>query len=570
MSSSSPPKDWREISTQARAIRNSKIPSTWNLTKNRNSYTQQPDVTSIPRLCGLLTPRELEITESYTAPALVSAISEKKFTAVEVTTAFCKRAAIAQQLVNCLTEIFFDEAIERAEYLDKYLKENGKPLGPLHGLPISLKDCFSLPSHSSSVGFCARAFLPDTTLSTLPSLLLASGAILFVKTTTPQGQLSLDTHSYLWGRTLNPHSPLLTAGGSSGGEAALIAMRGSLLGIGTDMGGSIRIPALCCGLSGFKPTSTMLPKKGTETCEPHGQRSAGLPVSVGPIATTPAEVMWFMKVVEGMKPWESDAGVVPWSLQFPGKRQLRVGVLKSDGVTGMLPPYLEVIKEVEEALRNAGHQVVGVDIPDFPAAYATAVGFMTLPGNKHVYNLLDATGGEPLSPWMKDRMKPKGPKENGLEEFMRLKYEKQQVEQKIMEELWGNGKGGLEMSKQEVDVVICPIAGHPTPGHDDWTAVDWTGVWNLLDWPVGVVPVRKVRNRELEMELQGRSLGKQDDACRKLWDPSVRRIFEGAPMGVQIVGRKGMDGDVLEAMQKVAEAIRNIPFNQEIKRESKI
>jgi amidase len=131
--SSPSPETWREISTHARAIRDSKIPSSW-LLKNLTTYSQQSDVTSVPRSCGLLTPLELEITESYTAPALVSAISEKKFTAVEITTAFCKRAAIAQQLVNCLTEIFFDEAIERARYLDKYLEENGKPVGPLHGV----------------------------------------------------------------------------------------------------------------------------------------------------------------------------------------------------------------------------------------------------------------------------------------------------------------------------------------------------------------------------------------------------------------------------------------------------
>ncbi|KAI5789212.1 general amidase-like protein [Pyronema domesticum] len=570
---SSPPETWREISIRARANRDSKIPPSW-LLKNPTTYSHLSDVTSVPRSCGLLTPLELDITESYTAPALVSAISEKKFTAVEVATAFCKRAAIAQQLVNCLTEIFFDEAIERARYLDKYLEENGKPIGPLHGLPISLKDCFSLPSHPSSVGFSLRAFLPDTTPATLPTLLLSSGAVLYVKTTTPQGQLSLDTHSYLWGRTLNPHSRFLTAGGSSGGEAALVAMRGSLLGIGTDMGGSIRIPALCCGLFGFKPTSTMMPKEGTETCELPGGRAAGLPVSVGPIAATAEECKWFMKIMEGREPWRVDAGVVPWRLQIPVKRQLKVGVLKSNGVTGLLPPYQSVMEEVEAALCSAGHQVIPITIPEYPKAFATAVGFMTLLGNRHVYNLLEAAGREPLSPWLKDRMKPKGPKERGLEEMVRLSHDKQQVEQKMLKELWDwEGRSETKDSQEVVggvDIILCPVAGHPTPGHDNWAGVDWTAVWNLLDWPVGVVPVRKVRRGELEMELGGKSVGRQDDACRKLWDPEVRQVFEGAPMGVQVVGRKGMDGDVLEAMERVAEAVRNIPRTQERKRESKI
>jgi len=95
----------------------------------------------VPRTCGILSEKELDITENYDATALVEKMAKGEFKSVEVVTAFCKRAAIAQQCVSCLTEIMFDEAIARAKECDDVLEKEGRVLGPLHGLPISLKVC---------------------------------------------------------------------------------------------------------------------------------------------------------------------------------------------------------------------------------------------------------------------------------------------------------------------------------------------------------------------------------------------------------------------------------------------
>ena len=137
-----------------------------------------------------------------------------------------------------MTETFFSRALERAEYLDDYLRREGKPLGPLHGLPISIKDSFNVKGIPSTIGFVSYLLNdPPKTNSTLVDLLLDLGAVLYVKTNIPQTLMTADSENHIYGRVLNPYNINLTAGGSSGGEGALGAFRGSPLGVGTDIAG---------------------------------------------------------------------------------------------------------------------------------------------------------------------------------------------------------------------------------------------------------------------------------------------------------------------------------------------
>jgi amidase len=140
---SAPPiADWQALAASKRESLASKIPSEWRLPSSQTSKfteTSTLNVLNVPRESGLLTEKELELTENYDATALIVLMSTGKVKSVDVVTAFCKRAAIAQQVVNCLTEIMFEEAIARAKQCDEYLEREGKPIGPFHGLPISLK-----------------------------------------------------------------------------------------------------------------------------------------------------------------------------------------------------------------------------------------------------------------------------------------------------------------------------------------------------------------------------------------------------------------------------------------------
>jgi amidase len=134
--------NWKVRADRKRAERDGGIPKEWLLPSKITDTVREDatiSVTDIPRTCGILTAKEVDITENHDAVDLVKKMAAKELTAVEVTQAFCKRAAIAQQLTRCLTEVFFDQAMERAKYLDQHLEREGKPLGPLHGIPISVK-----------------------------------------------------------------------------------------------------------------------------------------------------------------------------------------------------------------------------------------------------------------------------------------------------------------------------------------------------------------------------------------------------------------------------------------------
>ena len=192
------------------------------------------DVSGLVTTFDILTPEEIEITENYDATGLAEAIAGKKYTAVQVVTAFSKRAIIAHQLTCCLTQWFMDEAIERAKSLDEYLEKNGKTVGPLHGVPVSIKDHMPIAGTYSSYGYIG-SIQKDEKDSQYVGILRSLGAVFYCKTNQPQALMHLESDSH-WGRVLNPYNIQLSAGGSTGGEAALIALRGSVLGVGTDIG----------------------------------------------------------------------------------------------------------------------------------------------------------------------------------------------------------------------------------------------------------------------------------------------------------------------------------------------
>ncbi|KAF2011126.1 amidase [Aaosphaeria arxii CBS 175.79] len=540
---------WQIIAKKKKDEQYSRLPTEWLL-----NSSPSPDVRTyidIPRKSGILSQEELRITEEFDATALAEAIRRKELKCVDVTKAFCKRAAIAHQLTNCLTEILFDEALSRAKELDAHLAAGKSPLGPLHGVPVSLKDTFKIKGYDASIGIAALAFNPATENSVLVDALLKAGAVLYCKTNVPQTLMALDSHNNTFGRTLNPFNTLVTAGGSSGGEGALLGMRGSVLGVGTDVGGSIRIPAMCNGTLGLKPSWQRISYAGQEGGTLPAIAKLGIPASAGPLAHSARDIELFFKALAEQKSWEQDPDVLPspWNtLSSTSGRKLRIGVVRRDGVIEPHPPIARLLDEVASKMRHAGIEVVEMDItPIFSQCQSLANSLFGIEGGNAMFDLLESAN-EPLSPWLSTRLRRKEPL--SLEKVRQLHAKKTELQTKFLK-IWKDATG------QEIDALITPVAPHPVPPIDRWNGVSYTSSFVLLDYPAGTVPVRFFERADMQGELPNtKPLGSWDKANRELWNNVDRETYLGTPLCVQVVAPKLEERKLCEAMAAIETAIK--------------
>lgn len=149
---------------------------------------------------------------------------------------------------NCLTELI-PQALADAKACDEHLARTGQTLGPLHGLPISVKEQMAVSGLRTNAGFVSWVNNMSTQDANVIQTLKELGAVVFARTNQPQSLMHLETSNNIYGATVHPMNRRLTAGGSTGGEASLMAMKGSPMGIGGDIGGSIRVPASLTGVS---------------------------------------------------------------------------------------------------------------------------------------------------------------------------------------------------------------------------------------------------------------------------------------------------------------------------------
>ncbi|KAH7007793.1 amidase signature domain-containing protein [Macrophomina phaseolina] len=511
-------------------------------------YVDAPplDVREIPRTCGILTPEELEITENYDATGLAAAIAAREHTSVAVATAFCKRAIVAHQLSCCLTQWFMDEALERARALDEHLDRTGKTVGPLHGVPVSLKEHIGLAGHASSYGF-ASSTEPVAADAHMVAILRALGAVFYVKTNQPQSLMHGESDSHL-GRVLNPYNIQLTAGGSTGGEAALLALRGSVLGVGTDIGGSIRIPAGFCALYGFKPTSATLPMRGYF---PHGlPAELNVQCSTGPLCRSLRDMDLFMRLVLAARPHLADPRVLPtpWTglgTPLAAGRVLKVGLMRCDGVVQPQPPVARALAWAAARLAPLAAVELKPYRPHGLAAAMAMAGPLYFPdGGLGVRRAL-AAAGEPTHPLTAAVLGLAGSSELTATELSRLRVRRDAFRAAFAQDWAG----------QDVDVVLCPVFVGPAAAHDTVFYWYYTALWNLVDYPAAVfpTPVRAARRGE-EAYADGASevLGPEDRQVRELWEQTD---FEGAPINLQLVARKHDDNLLFGALQAVRDVL---------------
>ncbi|KAF5722339.1 aconitate hydratase 1 [Fusarium mundagurra] len=513
-------------------------------------YQDLKDVTNVPYTCGLLTEEQLKITE-LTATEIVMKLETRELKAVQVLEAFAGRAAIAHQLVNCLTEWFYEEGLAQARKLDEALEKGDRLKGLLHGVPIALKDIHCVAGHASTMAFVSGRNNIVSQDSAVVAALRAEGAIFFCKTTMPQSAMAIETVSNLWGRTLNPYNRELNAGGSSGGDAVLVAMKGTPLTPSTDLGGSIRVPAAFNGLYALKPTAARIPKGGMPDL---GQSL--IQVSFGPVCHSIEDMELLTRVINAHPHNRFDVTCVPvpWRRVDAPEGKLKIGLMKWDGVVMPHPPILRALEHTKQLLIEAGHEVVDFKPPfDCWQALRTTFDIYYQGGADATIAALEESG-EPLIPAFADLLKVFDVRELPASEILQLSGMVRDYKEQFLAAWDKTANDGRSM-----DALICP----PAPGvgypHDFNTYWGYTSLFNLIDYPAVILPIPglKVSSEQdpLDLEYVPLDTNPYDKSNHETYDPN---FFENQAICMQVVGRPFEDEELIQVSSTLDALLRGL------------
>ncbi|KAI1325224.1 amidase [Xylariaceae sp. FL0255] len=526
--------NWETLAAKKRQDLQDLIPEEWRIPKDLFPADDEKDVTSFPEKSGWFTSEELEITNS-TALELLPRLASGELASEKVTRAFCKRAAAAHQLINCLSEICFERAISTAKALDEHLAKAGKTIGPFHGLPISLKDNFNLVGLDSTVGFTSHIGDPAKSDATLADILREAGAVFYVKTNVPTAMMIGESVNNAVGRTVNPRGRHLTSGGSSGGESALITFRGSPLGVGTDIGGSLRIPAACTGLFTIRPSFGRFPTLGCRSGLP-GQEAVQ---SVnGPLAQSLADLELYARTVVGAEPWRVDPRClpIPWrTVTVP--RKLKIGVMWHDGIVAPTPPVARALRHTVDRLEAVGHEIIDWSPEDQESGLRLLLRMFTADGGKAIANELARTG-EPLRPEMESYGKVKG---ISAFEYWQLHLERQAFQKKYLERWVAAG----------IDALLCPTTPYSTVENGKFKHIAYTGVFNVVDYSAMSFPTGLTVDQAVDLQVNGQ-LSDADKTAQREYNAAA---VHGQPISLQLVARRLEEEKCIEMCKLVLEAL---------------
>jgi Asp-tRNA(Asn)/Glu-tRNA(Gln) amidotransferase A subunit family amidase len=442
--------------------------------------------------------------------SMAEKIRKKKISPLELVTAHLAQIQKLNPKLNAFVQVDGDRARQSARDAESAMM-NHAPLGPLHGVPLTIKSSFSVEGLCWESGTRLRAGLIARQDAPLVSRLKKAGAIILGTTNAPELLMAWETDNLLYGRTNSPWDLDRTPGGSSGGEAAAISAGMSAGGVGSDGGGSIRVPAHFSGICGLKPTPGRIPSTG------HFPVSAGPFASigvVGPMARTVADLRILFEVMQGPDVGDTSAAPVPlhWPTEDEVKR-LKVGYFTDDGRTPVTAETRLAVRAAAEALRSAGFQVE----PFQPEGLEEA--------RLLWWKYFVVAGGMLLRPMFKGRESDLSPI---LKQFLEWSSALPAHSGRSLLDAWLRRdavRARFSTQMQEYPILLCPAAAVPAFRHGerswriDKKTVDYLDAWsyaeffNLLGNPAAVVPV-------------GQS-------------------SEGLPIGVQIVGRLWQEEQVL-------------------------
>jgi fatty acid amide hydrolase len=469
--------------------------------------------------------------------------------------------------VHAFTEVLGESALAEAARADDE-RAKGRARGPLHGLPVSVKECFDVGGKATTLGLASWRDRVAKEDSALVRALREAGAVVLGRTNLSQTMLFVESRNPLFGQTANPFELAHTPGGSSGGEAAAVASGMSPLGVGTDIGGSVRVPCHFSGVAGLKPTLDRLPTRGQRTV------LAGQEIvrsQSGPLSRTVAGLVLLLRALDPRALSSLDPRVPPVPIEDPARIELpglRVGMYTDDGV---LPASRAIVRAVERtaaALRGRGCEVVPFELraDELMDDYLAA---LSADGGQLVLEALEGGEVDPSLAPLKQLARLPGRARRALAGGARalgqgrLSRMLRAMGEKPVAEVW-RLTARLRARRLEIldrmaaaglDALICPPFATPALPHglskNFALAGSFSMVWNAMDLPAGVVPVTRVREDETTRAASRDRMERQA--------AEVDRASAGLPVGVQVVARPWAEAAVLALMQAIEDAVRSSP-----------
>jgi amidase len=412
---------------------------------------------------------KLDSTLDSTLREMAQAIQQGEVTSVALVQGFLDRIASVNPALNAVVLMNTEIALKQAAKADSDLKE-GTIHGPLHGIPMTIKDSLDTKDMVTTWGTKGReAFRPGRD-ATCVARLRDAGAILLGKTNTPEFTLSFQTNNLVYGRTNNPFNLALTPGGSSGGAAALIAANAIPFDIGTDTGGSIRLPAHFCGITGLKPTTGRVP------CTGNALPSSGLlaPLSQpGPLARYVDDLEVILEIIQGpdlLDPYVADAASRKSSEVDP--KSLRIGFHTDNGIATPMQAIQNAIANVVTLLQDDGYQVDEATPPGIEMASLIYSSLFGADEGDTVQMLLDDSRTSEYSPPVADMIsgRQRQPAPNAVQVI----------------NLWDNYRSSMLSYFEQHDILICPVNAHTAIPHgeiENMADYSYTCAFNLTGWP---------------------------------------------------------------------------------------
>lgn len=505
---------------------------------------------------------------ALSATELSSLLEKREISSTELVRAHLDRIDSHDGRLRAFTSIYADRALAEAQRADD-ARGRGEAKGKLFGLPVTVKECFDIEGEATTIGVLNKRNHRAEADAAIVKLLREAGAIVLGRTNISQFMLFVESRNPVYGQTANPFSFAHTPGGSSGGEAAAVAAGMSPLGVGTDIGGSIRVPAHFSGIAGLKPSLDRLPMRGCATSLP-GQEAVRS--QLGPMARTVRDLELLFSGLDMQRASQLDPRVspLPWEpVSEKLSEKLRVGIYLQDG---LVPPSSAVVRAVEQAARILEDH--GCEVVPFtpPRVSEVILAYVSIFGSDAGTTLDEQLGGDDIDVALSSlKLVARMPQPLRIAAAKALEAAGEPIVagllsamgRKSVEELWKlisqirNYRFEMlsAFDKEKIDVLLAPPFATPALPHggsrDFVLAGSFSMLWNHVQFPAGVVPITRVRPEETErLSPHGRL---ERHAAR------VDAKSAGLPVGVQVIGRPWDDARVLSVMQAIEDGTKGDP-----------